>query len=331
MALQCRLWAAVSIGCLASLAGCSRSKPVRSSDAIRLGLAAQPTSALAILCAEEGCLGDEQLQAKVLSFSSGKLAMDALLAERVDAITCSDVSLALACFHNPGLVVLANISRVCNEPCVVARKDRGIRVPADLKGKRIATQKESALHFFLDVFLMKHKLRQEDIVIVPCTPDELVDRLAAGTVDAATLREPYVTQASRKLGDSVCTFTERGLFCRSDQLVTTRTFVKAHPNACTALLSALLKSEAALRNSQEAALHTVALKLDVPEQYFLAHWDDFDLHISLDQGLLLQLDDIARWALRSGLVQAGAIPNFRRHVVTEPLRRLAPDCVSIIE
>ena len=61
-------------------------------------------------------------------------------------------------------------------------------------------------------------------------------------------------------------------------------------------------------------------KLFDPEDYFL----------SLDQAMLLALDDQTRWAMQQGLVKTTAVPNYLNFIRHKALSAVMPGAVKIV-
>lgn len=94
----------------------------------------------------------------------------------------------------------------------MARRDRGIEEAADLRGKHIATQRGSAVHFFLHLCLVSHGLTEEDVTLSFMKGEELPAALAEGRIDAFSMREPYVSEASSLLGERVVIFGHKSIY-----------------------------------------------------------------------------------------------------------------------
>ena len=78
--------------------------------------------------------------------------MNDLLADKVDVATATGFVLALQGFKRSDLRAIGTISSSDNVE-VVARRDRGIKNPEDLRGKRIGVSKGTVNEFFLTAFL----------------------------------------------------------------------------------------------------------------------------------------------------------------------------------
>ncbi len=75
---------------------------------------------------------------------------------------------------------------------MLARQDRGIKAPEDLKGKTVGITAGSSGHFFLSLFLTYHQMPMSDVKIVDLEPARLSQALIEGQVDAIVTWEPYI-------------------------------------------------------------------------------------------------------------------------------------------
>ena len=127
-----------------------------------------------------------------MKYPSGKLAFQAMLRGEVDVATVADMPLMHHGFSSDGVAVVATVATVDEGAWIVARRDRGIESPADLKGKRIGTQKNSAVHFFLGMFLLANRITADDVEVVFMEATELPGALASGGIDAFSMRNPFI-------------------------------------------------------------------------------------------------------------------------------------------
>ena len=297
---------------------------------VRLGLALQPPSALMILAHGEGFFAAEGLDVRVTEYVSGKRALAGLLSAEVDVATTAAVPIVFAAFERKDLKILATIASVGNEQRIVARKSRGIQSPKDLRGKRVATQRGSAVHFFLHLFLTKHGLSGNDVRLSFMKAEQLPQSLAQGEIDAFSMREPFVSRARGLLAGDAVVFAEPGLYFRTEHLITTDRFIQGKSGTIRKLLRALLRAEQLARSDPERARRLVAARLDISQSALASSWPDFELEVSLDQALLTSMEDQARWAIESGLTERRAMPNYLEFIHTAGLDAEKPDAVTII-
>jgi sulfonate transport system substrate-binding protein len=297
---------------------------------LTLGVARQPGSALLLLALDAGLAAAEGLDVRTTDFVSGKRALQALLAGEVEVVTTGETPLVLEAFRRHDLRILASISSSDNEPRIAARRDRGIEAPADLRGKTISTQKGSSVHFFLHLFLLKHRLTTNEVRVVFHRPEDLAAALVAGDVDAISMREPIIGEAGRALPGQVTVLAEPGLYLRHELLVTTETVLATKPEAVRRLLATLLESERRARRRSADAIACLGQALHLEPSTAAALWRDEEARVQLTQSLLLSLEDETRWAQSSGLVGPGPLPNILSLFHTKTLGALEPERVTIL-
>jgi ABC-type nitrate/sulfonate/bicarbonate transport system substrate-binding protein len=298
---------------------------------ISLGLALQPTSALAIIAMDQGFFKEENLMIETRSYPSGKRALhEGLLPGEVDIAISADIPIMLQAFKDKQLRILTAVGATSDVNMIVARRDGGITVPSDLKGKRIATQKASAVHYFLHLFLRKHTISEQEVTSSFMKAEQLPKALADGTIDAFSMREPYIGEALKLLGDKAVTFSAPGIYPQTDMVVTRRQFIQNNPKVITDLVQALLAAERFAKDKPEQAADILAKRLGADRKLIAKLWPNLHLSVSLHQSLVLLLESQARWALREGLVDGEEIPDYAAHIHPDALNHLNPEAVTVL-
>jgi sulfonate transport system substrate-binding protein len=309
----------------ATLSACHSPK-----EKIRIGLSREPLSGLAFIALSKGFFAREGLEVSVRGYSSGKLAMAGMFRGEVSLATVSGVASVLGIFQRDDTRILAAIGSSDNEVKIVARKDKGILRPEDLRGKRIATQEASAVHFFLSLFLGKHGLSERDVVLSFMAPPHLVDAFAIKDIDAFSMREPYISRAKKVMGENTVIFQEPGLYLKTFVVLGLEGFLRSHPLAVSAFLRGLLRAERFAREHPAEAAKIIAegIGSDVSEMTSLLK--DARLTVSLDESLLFLLEDEARWAVAEGLTdKIQQIPDFYKALYPDALESVRPQAVTV--
>lgn len=304
--------------------------PLAPLQVVRIGLAMQPTNALNMIALVNGYFQQEGLKPVVKEYPSGKRAIiDGLYTGEVDIAASADVPVAIAGLEGREVKILATSFNADNVNAVVGRRDRGIKKPEDLRDKRLATQRNSAVHFFLHLFLQKHGLTEEDVQLSYMKAEQLPIALARGDIDAFSMREPYISQAQELLVDNAVVFSEPGLY-KQEQLILMRTSLqKSTPDIAHRYLLALLKAEAFAASQPQEAIRITAERLGVEQHRIAKMWPTFKLRIALDQATLLLLESEARWAIKDGLVHTSEVPNYVDMMAPEFLKSIKPTAVSV--
>jgi sulfonate transport system substrate-binding protein len=123
----------------------------------------------------------------------------------------------------PLLYVLSERAGPATE-AIVVRSDSPIKTVADLKGKRVALNKASNVHYLLVRAIEKAGLTWSDIEPVYLTPADARAAFESGRVDAWAIWDPYYAQIvdagqARLLADGTGLVENRGYYLATRQLV----------------------------------------------------------------------------------------------------------------
>lgn len=303
---------------------------VRAPEPVTFGLAHESLAALAMIAKDRGFFADAGLDATFKEYASGKNALKGLLKGEVQLATTADIPIAFDSFDRQDFTIVSTIGSSDNEPRIIARKDAGIDTPADLRGKKVATQKASAVHFFLHVFLLQSGLTTDDVKLSYLKAEELAKALAAGEIDAFSMREPYISEAAKLIGqDKVVVFAKPGLYRKTFNVVAEKAVVQDKPEVVERALRALMQAEAYAIQHPAEAIAIVAKTLKAPNEEIAAIWSDASLKVSLDQSLLVGLEDEAKW-IASNKFTANQAPNYLDLIHIDALKAVDPVLVSLI-
>jgi len=297
---------------------------------VTIGVDRSPLSALMMIAEDQGFFSKQGVDVKVKYYSSGKLALDSMFSGEVELATPAETPIVFSSFERMDFSIGATIGSSDNEAKIVARKDKRIQKPGDLRGKGIGTQKASAVHFFLHNFLIKNGLSEKDIKLSFKHPDELVPALANGEIDAFSMREPYLSKAKALLKENIILFEEPGLYLKTYNLVAFNTFIKERPEAVKSIVKALMKSEEFVKKYPEHAQRIVSNKTEVMKSEVTRLWPDLRHEVSLEQSLLTSLENEARWAIRNKLTYRKKVPNYLNFIYPNALEAVKPEGVTII-
>jgi NitT/TauT family transport system substrate-binding protein len=285
---------------------------------------------LSIIAIQKGYFADEGLTVDVTRYVSGARALSAMLTGAVDVATTAEVPVVAESFRRQDFRVFVSIASAGNQHWIVARKDAGIEKPADLRGKRVATQRTSAVHFFLHVFLLYNGMADGDVALSFRQMEELVPALANGEVDAISAREPYVSEATDRLGKQAVVLGAADAYVRTEHLAASAAWLSQHPEAARRLVRALLRAEDFARRESAETKRTVAEQVRVPLVRLSEEWPYIHLRVALEQSLLPQLEEEARWMMNTRLVPAGPAPNYLELLDLGVLNAVKPEVVTVV-
>ena len=299
-------------------------------EPVTFGLARESLAALAMVARDRGYFADAGLDVTIKEYKSGQLALAGFLAGEAAIATTADIPIAFESLLRQDFGIIATIGSSDNEPRIIARKDLGVTEPADLRGKRIATQRASAVHFFLHMFLLQNGMTADDVSVSFLKPDELGPALADGRIDAFSMREPYISQALKTLGERAVVFSKPGLYRKTFNVVAANDLLKTRPQVARQVLDAMLRAELYALTAPQEAMAIVAKGLGAAPAEVAALWADASLKVSLDQSLLISLEDEAQWILSNKFSHVDQAPSYLSLLHLDSLKAVDPILVSVI-
>lgn len=277
-----------------------------------------------------GHFEDEGLRVTIRSYTTGKAALGAMLKGEADLATSAELPIVFAATRGEPVTVIATMLVAEKDYGIVARRDRGIAAPAALKGRKIGVTVNTSAHFVLDAFLNRQKLSAGDVEVRDFKPEELAGAMAQGEIDAASTWEPYLSGLREQLGDNGASFSVADVYDSLYNVSGTRDYVLKHPEAVRKVLRALIRGSRYCKESPEAASAIVAAGIEADAARLRALWPSYRFGVSLDQSLLLALEDQTRWAMKNRLTDAARMPNYLNHVYVDGLEAVAPAAVTMI-
>lgn len=126
-----------------------------------------------------------------------------------------------------------------------------------LKGKKVAFNKGSDVHWFIVALLLKHGLSYRDIEPVFLAPADARAAFESGSIDAWAVWDPFLSAAQVQSGARLLA-DARGVASHHQFFLTARPYAKAHGDVITALLSNLNTIGQQVRANYHAAAVTLS-------------------------------------------------------------------------
>lgn len=196
----------------------------------------------------------EQAAAKAewKEFKHGPALLEAINAKEVDVGYVGETPPVFAQAAGVPFVYVATDPPAPKAEAILVRKDSPLKTIADLKGKKVALNRGSNVHYLLVKALEAAKLTIDDIEVVYLPPGDARPAFETGKVDAWVIWDPFFA-AAEAAGARVLVNGE-GLVDNTFFYVARREFAEQYPALLTAVLDeyrALSEWEA--KNSEAAA------------------------------------------------------------------------------
>lgn len=322
----------VLLGVLLTLSGCPErhQAPASPGEKVIFAYSELPMSALFIVTLEKGFFAAEGIEVVRQRHEFGKLALRSVLDGKADMAIAGDTPIMFAAAAGEAVRVPAVVSTAEKSEGLIARRDRGIAAPRDLRGKRIGVTLGTTGDFFLDSLLTTLGFERTDVTVVNLAPGELAAALREGRVDAVTVWQPYLSLIIGEMGNRAVTFLDETIYSEIMCLATREEIVRTRPETVRKVLRALAKGERFIKEHPDESLRLVAGITGLDKDRLDDIWKDYDFRVSLGQSLLMSLEAQTRWARKAGRVAPSSKPNYLDFIYTDALLAVKPESVSLI-
>jgi NitT/TauT family transport system substrate-binding protein len=296
---------------------------------VSIGTSLFNESGLIWIAEERGYFADNGLKVTINLFEAGKYAISALLEGSVDVVTVAEFVFAGKAMNEEKFQTIGSIAK-SEFHYLIARKDRGIGQVSDLKEKRIGLSRQTSAEFYLGRYLQLHNISLHDVTLVDLKPSQVGEALIRGDVDAVLAWDPYAYTIDKNLGgNALIRLAQSGqtmywlLVCRSD-------FITRHPELIDRLLSSFDQSEKFAANNPDQVRRILQKRLNVEDAYVERIWPKTRLGLSLDQGLIIAMEDESRFMIDNNLVNNRQMPYYPDYIHWQGLEKVKPESVTVI-
>jgi sulfonate transport system substrate-binding protein len=244
---------------------------------VRIGY--QPTSSAIILGKAKGFY--DQAFAKAGAkveydlFLSGPLAVEAAAGDHVDLLNVGNIPPIIARANGIDVKIIAKSAFNPATNAVLVSPDSSIHTIEDLKGKKIAVQVGSSVHYFLSQVLAEKGMTLADVQLVNLPGPDQGPALESGNVDAIVLWMPYRTQLemagkARVLVDSAHFSGGIGVYMVRNE------FGKQYPQLVQCFLKVTKQANNYLKKHSQEALKLLAANSQFPAAILAKSLEGFD-------------------------------------------------------
>jgi NitT/TauT family transport system substrate-binding protein len=294
----------------------SCTKPVNIPPANNIKITyAMPITVAAIpsyVALEKGFWKEEGLDVQAQMFSSGRQALDALLANSAEVMSVSETPLMHAILQGNKIYIVTTVARH-QEVKLIARRDKGIQSPGDLRGKRIATLPGTNSDYFMYEFLRKNSMTIEDVKVTNMNPPDMVTAFVQGNIDAYFAWEPHIYYGLKQLPQQSIVFPPNDLYHGRHCVAMNQEFVRAHPDVVEKLIRGFQRAERFVNEKPDESMAIVSKVTGMEIDALKSLWSEYKVSVGLDSELLQILDREASWA-RSVSKSSAPLPNFRDYI-----------------
>lgn len=253
---------------LAPVALAARQRPARAAGERTIAIGWQKGGSLAVIKAHgalERALAAQGIQVSWLEFPAGPQMLEALNVGSIDFANVGETPPVFAQAAGADLVYVGNDPPAPHAEKILVPRDSPISALTDLKGRRVALNKGSNVHYLLVRLLEKAGLQYRDVDTVYLAPADARAAFESGAVDAWVIWDPYAAAVEDKLGARILADASSAannyIF-----YIASRRYAEQHPRVLELLLRQINAEEHWIEGHLKEAAATIAPQIDVSEE-----------------------------------------------------------------
>lgn len=244
--------------------------PVAQAGELRIGY--QKSASLFVLQKAQGTLEKRLaplgVSLKWVEFPAGPQLLEGLNVGSVDVGFVGEAPPIFAQAAGARFVYIGNDPAAPEAEALVVPKDSPIRTVAELKGRKVALNKGSNVHYLLVRLLEKHGLKYSDIQPVFLPPADARAAFEKGAVDAWVIWDPFLAAVEKQIGARILA-DGRGVVNNYAYYLGEKSYVEKNPEVIRALFEDVVDRGRWLKQNLPQAASIIApqqgLGVDVVE------------------------------------------------------------------
>jgi sulfonate transport system substrate-binding protein len=192
------------------------------------------------------------VEVKWTEFPAGPQLLEGLNVGSIDFGTVGEAPPIFAQAAGADLVYVANEPPASAGEAIVVPKDSPIKTVAELKGKKVALNKGSNVHFLLVKLLEKAGVRYTDIDTIFLTPADARAAFERGSVDAWAIWEPFLAAAQRQTGARILA-DGNGVVSNHQFFLASRSYAKKREDVIAIVIDELARVDQWAKTDTKAA------------------------------------------------------------------------------
>ncbi|CAN5321860.1 sulfonate ABC transporter substrate-binding protein [soil metagenome] len=203
------------------------------------------------------------IEVKWNEFPAGPQMMEGLNVGSIDFGTVGEAPPVFAQAAGADLIYVANQPPAPRGEAILVPKGSPLRTLADLKGKKIALNKGSNVHFLLVKALERAGIPYADITPVYLPPADARAAFESGAVDAWAIWDPFFAAAQKQLDARVIT-DGTDLVANLQFYLATRKYSEQRPDVIAAIVDELAKLDVWAARNDQAVAELLAPQIGLP-------------------------------------------------------------------
>lgn len=303
---------------------------LRAQDRLIIGISSSLTATLGVVAEKMGYFAREGLGVELRNVVSGNNGVVMMLRDEIDVSESTVFALVANSFTRDDFRIFATTAVSGNDNAIVARKDRGIAEVRDLRGKTVGVIAAGFPEYVLDLMLLKAGLATSEVLIVKDEPQKLVQYIAGGRLDAVCSFGAWIDRTRAAIPGNDIVFHDESLVRVTSTLAAKRGRLERDQAVFAKLLRAYALAEDYVTKNPDRALAATVDYFGLDPVASREAWKPNLFRLRLDQSMIRDMENMARWQIDTGRQKAAGIPDSLELFDFGPLERLDPKRVTII-
>lgn len=297
-------------------------------ESITIGTPSLEIASLIFIADDRGYFSENGLNVTIKDYNTSVEAIDGMENGAVDISVSTEYPIVGAALDKENISIIGNIDKY-QTTYLVGRKDLGIEKISDLNGKKIGVTRSGIGEFYLGRFLDLHGLSIQNVTLIDIQQSQTIDALKNGSIDAAMIWSIDENTVEEQLGSNAAIWpaqseqpTDVVLACKND-------LVQSHPEAIDRFLKSISMAEDYSIGHPAKAQAIIQDITDRDAADMASIWPNHQFSLSLDQSLIVAMEDEGRWMIHNNLTSERTIPDFRNYIYTKGMGKVKPDSMNI--
>lgn len=241
-------------------------------EPIKIGINDWPPCELWYIAEKQGYFEDTQVE--IIRFSTWADNLTAFYLGKTDIVSSSYFNTLYYDKKGDGAKIILTADMIKGGDGLVVKNY--IEDLKDLKGKKIAVELGTDEHFLLHKVLEKIGLK-EDVIIIPCTSKESMEKFILGEVDACLTYEPFMSRAAQKGGGRVTLTTADLPEYIIDVLLARNEVLEERKKDYSNIIRAWYKAQKFVKENPEEAYKIMSSKENITPKEFKLFYESFEM------------------------------------------------------
>lgn len=308
---------------------CSRGDYSGKGETVTFGTLPSEAAGLIYVAQDRQLFADNGLSVVIKYYDTGVTVTDALLKGEVNIALCSEFPFLTKVLAKEKIVGVAVVDRFTYF-YLFGRRDMGIDGIATLKRKRLGITRGTITDFYLGRFLELNGMNAHDVTLVDVAPPQIVDALSGGSVDAIVAWGTFALQIRAQFKTKIIEWQVQSGQASYGVISARNDWTHSHPEIINRFLISLNQAEKYLTLQAARAKAIVQKWMNYDDASIQTIWPEHQFSLSLDQSLILAMEDEARWIIKNNLTNKKQVPDFLNYIYEGGLKAVKPEAVKII-